>query len=65
MSPTSPTDEFHARGDLDVSVAVDLGLEAVQYHDLVATCHERANEVRADEARAASDKCLHVIPILG
>ena len=52
-------DQLDARGKVGRRVAVDLVLEAVEHDDVVAALDERAHEVRADEAGAAGDQCLH------
>ena len=57
-------DELDRGGQIRRRVAVDLRLEAVEHDDLVAALEEGANEVRADEARAAGDQSLHDMTIL-
>ena len=60
----APDDELHARGKVGGRVAVDLGLQAVEHHDVVAAGHELADEMGADESGAASHQGLHVLPFL-
>jgi hypothetical protein len=57
-------DQLDARREVGLDAAVHLGLEAVEYDHLVAALDERAHQVRADEAGAASDECPHEFLIL-
>ena len=57
-------DQLDARGKLGLGAAVDLLLEAVEHDHVVAALDERADEVRADEAGPAGDKCPHEMLIL-
>jgi hypothetical protein len=57
-------DELDARGEIGLRVAVNLGLEAVEYDHLIAALDERAHQVCADEAGAAGDECPHEFLIL-
>ena len=52
-------DQLDRRREVGLRVPVDLGLEAVEHDDLVATGDQRSNQVRADESGAAGHENPH------